>query len=63
VNVSQKKTKPTLESPPKESQLVLGKDLIKRMKAIELKKEHLEHTETQSTPKQAGRDWWWCDDF
>jgi hypothetical protein len=59
---SPKKTIPTLETLLKDSQLLSVKDLAKRMKAKELKNEHLEHTDSQSTPRQAGRDWWWRDD-
>jgi hypothetical protein len=59
---SLKKTIPTLEFLLKDSQLLSGKDLIKRMNTKELKNEHLEQTDSQPTPRQAGRDWWWCDD-
>jgi hypothetical protein len=62
VNDSPKKTKPKLESQLKDFQLLSGEDPIKRMKAKELKNEHLKQTDINFAPRQAGRDWWWCDD-
>jgi hypothetical protein len=58
MNDSLKKIKATLET----STLLSGKDAIKLIQPKEAKKEALRQTETNYAPKQAGRDWWWCDD-
>lgn len=62
MNDSLKKPKPTLKSHLKESKVITGKDPIGLIKAKEPKKELLKQTDTDFAPRQAGRDWWWCDD-
>jgi hypothetical protein len=59
---SLKKIKATLESTPESSKLLSGKDSIKLIQAKEPKNALIKQTETDFAPKQAGRDWWWCDD-
>jgi hypothetical protein len=54
--------KAPLESTPEPSKLLSGKDPIKLTQAKEPKNAFLKQTETNFAPKQAGRDWWWCDD-
>jgi hypothetical protein len=38
------------------------KDSIGSIQANESKNESLKQTGTAFAPRQAGRDWWWCDD-
>lgn len=44
------------------SPLLSEKDSINLIKAKDQKNECLKQTDTNFEPKQAGRDWWWCDD-
>ena len=44
------------------SLLLSGKDPTESNQAKELQKEFVAQTETDFAPRQAGRDWWWCDD-
>jgi hypothetical protein len=62
MNDSLKKVKVALESTPESSKLLSGKDQIKLTQVKEPKNAFLKQTETNFAPKQAGRDWWWCDD-
>jgi hypothetical protein len=62
MNDSLKKIKATLLSLLESAQLLLGKDRIKLIQAKESKNTFLKQTESNSAPRQAGRDWWWCDD-
>jgi hypothetical protein len=55
---SLKKIKATLEP----SKLLSGIEPIKSIQAKEPKNEFLKQTDTDFAPRQAGRDWWWCDD-
>jgi hypothetical protein len=57
-----KKIKPTLEPTLESSMLSSGKDPIGSIQANESKNESLKQTGTDFAPRQAGRDWWWCDD-
>jgi hypothetical protein len=59
---SLKKMKATLEPTLESSMLLSGTDPIKLIQAKEPKNEALKQTETNFAPKQAGRDWWRCDD-
>jgi hypothetical protein len=59
---SLKKIKATLESTLDSSMLSSGKDPIGSIQANESTNEFLNQTDTNFTPRQAGRDWWWCDD-
>lgn len=59
---SLKKIKATLESTLESSKLLSGGDAIKSIQAKEPKNEALNQTDPNFTPRQAGRDWWWCDD-
>ena len=47
-----------LESP----QSLHGKDPVEFTKEKVPKKEFFKKTDIDFVPKQAGRDWWWCDD-
>ena len=38
------------------------KDSIGSIQANEPKNEFLNQSDTDFAPRQAGRDWWWCDD-
>jgi hypothetical protein len=62
MNDSLKKIKATLESTPDSSKLLSGKDPIQLIQAKESKNDFLKQTDTDFAPRQAGRDWWWCDD-
>jgi|GEM_PF-1965308 len=62
MNDSLKKIKATLESTLDSSKLLSGKDSIQLIQAKESKNEFLNQTGTDFAPRQAGRDWWWCDD-
>jgi hypothetical protein len=62
MNDSLKKIKATLASTLEPSKLLSGKGPIKLTQAKEPKNAFLKQTEANFTPKQAGRDWWWCDD-
>jgi hypothetical protein len=62
MNNSLNKIKASLESILESSKLLSEKDPIKLIKANEPKNAFLKQTETNFAPKQAGRDWWWCDD-
>jgi hypothetical protein len=44
------------------SSVLPEKDPIESNQAKEPKNAFLKQTETNFAPKQAGRDWWWCDD-
>jgi hypothetical protein len=59
---SLKKIKATLESSLDSSKLLSGKDPNRSIQANESKNESLKQTGTAFAPRQAGRDWWWCDD-
>jgi hypothetical protein len=59
---SLKKIKATLESSLDSSKLLSGKDPIQLIQAKESKNEFLNQSDTDFAPRQAGRDWWWCDD-
>jgi hypothetical protein len=62
MNKSQKKIKATLESMLESSKLLSEKDPIKLIHTKEPKNEALKQAESNFGPRQAGRDWWWCDD-
>ena len=62
MNDSLKKIKVTPASLLEGSQLLSEKDSVKLIKAKELKNAVLKQIDTNSAPRQAGRDWWWCDD-
>jgi hypothetical protein len=62
MNDSLKKIKATLESTLDSSKLLSEKDSIGSIQANEPKNESLKQTGTAFAPRQAGRDWWWCDD-
>ena len=62
MNDSLKKMKATLESTLDSSKLLSGTEPIKSIQAKEPKNEFLKQTDTDFTPRQAGRDWWWWDD-
>ena len=59
---SLKKIKATLESTLDSSKLLSEKDPNRSIQANESKNESLKQTGTAFAPRQAGRDWWWCDD-
>jgi len=59
---SLKKIKATLESTLDSSKLLSGKDPIQLIQAKEPTNEFLNQSDTDFAPRQAGRDWWWCDD-
>ena len=59
---SLKKINATLESTPESSKLLSGKDPMKSIQAKGPKNEALNQTDPNFAPRQAGRDWWWCDD-
>jgi hypothetical protein len=62
MNNSLKKIKVTLEAMLESTKLLSGKDRIKLIQAKESKNTFLKQTESNFAPRQAGRDWWWCDD-
>jgi len=62
MNDSLKKIKETLDSTPRSSKLLSGKDPSKLIKTKEPKNAALKQTDTNFAPRQVGRDWWWCDD-
>ena len=62
MNDSLKKMKATLEPALESSNLLSEKDPITLIQAKEPKNEALKQAESNFGPKQAGRDWWWCDD-
>ena len=62
MNDSLKKIKATPASTLESSQLLSEKDSTKLIKAKEPKNAFFKQSETNYAPKQAGRDWWWCDD-
>jgi hypothetical protein len=62
MNDSLKKIKATLESKLASSELLTEKDSIKLIQAKEPKNAFVKQTGTNFGPKQASRDWWWCDD-
>jgi hypothetical protein len=62
MNDSLKKIKATLETTLESSKLLSGTDPIRPIQAKELKNEFLNQTDPNFAPRQAGRDWWWCDD-
>jgi hypothetical protein len=59
---SLKKIKATLESTPESSKLLSEKDRITLIQAKESKNAFSKQAESNFAPRQAGRDWWWCDD-
>jgi hypothetical protein len=63
MNDSLKKIKATLESTLDSSKLLSEKDPIASIQAKEPKNEFLKQTGADFAPRQAGRDWWWCDDL
>jgi len=62
MNDSLKKTKVAPEAVLEDFQVLSEKDPTKFTKAKEPKDAFLEQTGIHVVPKQAGRDWWWCDD-
>jgi hypothetical protein len=62
MNDSLKKIKATLESTLDSTKLLSEKDSIGSIQANESINESLKQTGTAFAPRQAGRDWWWCDD-
>lgn len=62
MNDSLRKIKVTLESTLESSKLLSGKGPIKLTKANEPENVFLKQAETNFAPKQARRDWWWCED-
>jgi hypothetical protein len=62
MNDSLKKMKARLEPALESSNLLLGKDPIGSIQENEPKNESLKQTGIAFAPRQAGRDWWWCDD-
>ena len=60
------KPKATPESTLESSKLLSEKDSIGSIQANESKNEpkneSLKQTGNAFAPRQAGRDWWWCDD-
>jgi hypothetical protein len=62
MNDSLKKIKATLESTLDSSKLLSGKDPIQLIQAKEPNNEFLKQTGAAFAPRQAGKDWWWCDD-
>ena len=59
---SLKKIKATPASLLDGSSVLLEKDPIGPIQANESKNESLKQTGTDCATRQAGRDWWWCDD-
>ena len=59
---SLKKIKATPASLLDGSSVLSEKDPIGSIQANESKNESLKQTGTDFAPRQAGRDWWWCDD-
>jgi hypothetical protein len=62
MNDSLKKIKATLESKLASSEPLTEKDSIKLIQAKEPKNAFVKQTGTNFGPRQANRDWWWCDD-
>jgi hypothetical protein len=62
MNDSLKKIKATPVSKLASSELLTEKDSIKLIQAKEPKNAFVKQTGTNFGPKQANRDWWWCDD-
>jgi hypothetical protein len=62
MNNSLKKIKVMLESALESSKSLSEKDRIKLIQVKESKNTFLKQTESNFAPRQAGRDWWWCDD-
>jgi hypothetical protein len=62
MNDSLRKVKATLEPVLESYKLLSEKDPIKSIQAKELKNEALKQNESNFGPRQAGRDWWWCED-
>ena len=44
------------------SSVLSEKDPIESNRAKEPQKEFSKQTDINFAPRQAGRDWWWCDD-
>jgi hypothetical protein len=59
---SLKKVKATLKPALEPFKLLSGTEPIKSIQAKEPKNEFLKQKDTDFAPRQAGRDWWWCDD-
>jgi hypothetical protein len=62
MNNSLKKIKATLESTPESSKLLSENDRITLIQAKESKNVFSKQVESNFAPRQADRDWWWCDD-
>jgi len=62
MNDSLNKAKATPASLLDGSSVLREKDLIESNQAKEPKNEFLKQTGTAFAPRQAGRDWWRCDD-
>ena len=62
MNDSLNKAKATPASLLDGSSVLPEKDPIESNQAKEPKNAFLKQTESNFAPKQAGRDWWWCDD-
>ena len=62
MNDSLNKAKATPASLLDGSSVLPEKDLIESNQEKEPQKEFLEQTDINFAPRQAGRDWWWCDD-
>ena len=62
MNDSLKKMKAALDSTLESSKLLSEKVPSQLIKAKDPKNEALKQTDTDFAPRQAGRDWWWCDD-
>ena len=62
MNDSLNKAKATPASLLDGSSVLSEKDPIESNQAKEPQKEFLKQIDTEFTPRQAGRDWWWCDD-
>ena len=62
MNDSLNKAKATPASLLDGSSVLPEKDLIESNQAKEPQKEFLKQTDINFAPRQAGRDWWWCDD-
>ena len=62
MNDSLNKAKATPASLLDDSSVLPEKDPIELNQAKEPQKEFLKQTDVNFAPRQAGRDWWWCDD-
>ena len=62
MNDSLNKAKATPASLLDASSVLSEKDPIESNQAKKPQKEFLKQTDINFAPRQAGRDWWWCDD-